>query len=83
MGVRVLERSQQIADDRHRGGNRPRAPADRLRQALAFDPVRRAICERVDLTERVHVADRRVIEGGERLGFAQEPVAPRGARHQV
>ena len=72
-GVRVLQRRQQIADQRHALRNGPRSAAQRIGETLAFDPVGRPVGERADLAGGVGVADRRMVERGECLGFAHEP----------
>ena len=81
--VGVLEGPQEVPDHGHRRRDRSRAAADRVREALAVDPVRRPVREPLDLAEGVDVADRGMVERREGLGLAHEPLASRRARHQV
>ena len=75
--VRVLERGQQIPDERHALRNRAGPASQCVREALAFDPVGGAIRERRDLAGGVDVPDRRMVELRERFGLAHEPGASR------
>ncbi len=76
--VGMLERRQQVADERHGLRDRARATTQRIGEAFAFDPVRRAIGERRDLAGGVDMANRGMVELGERFGLAHEPGASRG-----
>ncbi len=76
-GVCVLERRQQIPDERHGLRDRARATPQCIGEAFAFDPVRRAIGERRDLAGGVDMANRGMVELGERFGLAHEPGASR------
>ncbi len=81
--VGVLGGAEQVAHQRVRRANRARPPAQRLGKAFSLDPVRGAVCERAHHAGGVNVANRRMVEGRQRLRLAQEPGAPRGVGRQV
>jgi hypothetical protein len=75
--VGVLEPSEQIPGKGQDRGKRARCSCDRLAQSLSLDPVSHPICQIPDYTGVVHVADRRVIELAECLGFVKKPASAR------
>ena len=81
--MRVLERGEEIADERHALRNRPRPASQGVREALALDPVRGAIRERRDLAGSIDVPDGRMVELRERFGLAHEPGASRRLRREM
>ncbi len=82
--VRSFQRLGQLTGDRQRLVQRKRAASDPLRQVLSIDELHRYRVHRSRVLDAVNCRDIRMVERGQRSGFAREPRQPViVARHRL
>jgi hypothetical protein len=77
LGVRMLQRAEEVAGERVHCGDQPRATLRGMLEALTVDPVAHPVRHLTHHAHVVHMANGGVIELCQRLGLAKEPGARR------